>query len=226
MHIEQGVVLESEGVDLGVVTSIVGIRRIEIDSMARPTTLARLPWVSAATPSSPPRVQWIGSGALPKRSPPKAGITSWRRSASSSFALGLQCGARPLPAHRRRTLDLTEMTKRFAERIDRESEDHAGDARVKRTGFSVLPTPRRRPAIRAARRNRSRRAAARFDHSGARKRRRTRCGLHDSHLPRGHDLHAVPRGQKPRARGMGGSAALAAGASVMFETVRALDRAG
>ncbi len=30
LHIEQGVVLESEGVDLGLVTSIVGIRRIEI----------------------------------------------------------------------------------------------------------------------------------------------------------------------------------------------------
>ena len=30
LHIEQGVVLECEGVDVGLVTSIVGIRRIEI----------------------------------------------------------------------------------------------------------------------------------------------------------------------------------------------------
>ena len=58
MHIEQGVVLESEGVDVGLVTSIVGIRRIEIafEGEARPAS-APARWASAATRSSPLRAR-------------------------------------------------------------------------------------------------------------------------------------------------------------------------
>ena len=199
--------LESEGVDVGLVTSIVGIRRIEIafegeadHAGTTPMGLRRDALVAAArTVDSVRRAAEALAAEGEDYFVATVGILDVSPSASNV-----------VPGRCRLIVDARstspDMTKRFAERIDRESADHAREARVRRTGFSVLsdgPPAACDPA--AARRTRPRRAAARLERSGTGERRRTRCGLHDAHLPGGHDLHALPRGQEPRARGMGGS---------------------
>ncbi len=118
------------------------------------------------------------------------------------------------------------MTKRFAERIERESADHAREARVRRTGFSVLsdgPPAACDSALRAE----LGRAANRLGFS-----------VRELASGAGHDAAFMTRvcraamiftpcrtGKSHAPEEWADRDALAAGASVMFEAVRALDRA-
>jgi N-carbamoyl-L-amino-acid hydrolase len=118
-----------------------------------------------------------------------------------------------------------KMTQRFVARIDRESADHASAAGVRRTRFAVLsdgPPAACDPALRAELRHAAERLglSARELASGA-----------------GHDAAFMTRicpaamiftpcraGKSHAPEEWADREALAAGAAVMFETVRAIDR--
>jgi beta-ureidopropionase / N-carbamoyl-L-amino-acid hydrolase len=228
LHIEQGVVLESEGVDVGVVKSIVGIRRIELvfDGEAdhagtTPMGLRRDALVAAArTVESVRRAAEALAGEGGAYFVATVGVLEVSPSASNV-----------VPGRCRLIIDArstsAEMTRRFAERIDRESADHAGEAQVKRTGFSILsdaPPAACDPGLRAELRHAAQRLA---------------LTVRDLASGAGHDAAFMTRicpaamvftpcraGKSHAPEEWADRDALAAGASVMFETVRALDRAG
>jgi beta-ureidopropionase / N-carbamoyl-L-amino-acid hydrolase len=228
LHIEQGVVLESEGVDVGLVTSIVGIRRVEIAFEGEADH-------AGATPMGLRHDALVAAART---------VDSVRRAAEALAAEGRDyfvatvgvldvspSASNVVPGRCRLIIDARstspEMTRRFAERIDRESAEHAGEARVRRTGFSVLsdgPPAACSPRLRTE-----------LSHAAQ------RLGLACRELASGagHDTAFMTRicpaamlftpcraGKSHAPEEWADRDALAAGASVMFETVRALDRAG
>ena len=227
LHIEQGVVLEFEGVDVGLVTSIVGIRRIEIAFEGEPDH-------AGTTPMGLRRDALVAAART---------VDSVRRAAEALAAEGgdyfvatvgildvSPSASNVVPGLSRLIVDARstspDMTKRFAERIERESADHAREARVRRTGFSVLsdgPPAACDSALRAE----LGRAANRLGFS-----------VRELASGAGHDAAFMTRvcraamiftpcraGKSHAPEEWADRDALAAGASVMFETVRALDRA-
>lgn len=226
LHIEQGVVLESEGVDVGVVTSIVGIRRMEIAFEGEAGH-------AGTTPMSLRRDALVAAART---------VDSVRRAAEALAAQGgdyfvatvgvlevSPSASNVVPGRCRLIVDARstspEMTSRFAERIDRESADHASAARVRRTAFAVLsdgPPAVCDPGLRAEIRSAAQRLglSARDLASGA-----------------GHDAAFMTRlcpaamiftpcrgGKSHAPEEWADCDALAAGAAAMFETVRAIDR--
>jgi beta-ureidopropionase / N-carbamoyl-L-amino-acid hydrolase len=226
LHIEQGVVLESEGVDVGVVTSIVGIRRMEIAFQGEADH-------AGTTPMNLRRDALLAAART---------VDSVRRAAEALAAEGEDyfvatvgvlevspSASNVVPGRCRLIIDARstsrEMTRRFVERIDRESADHARAACVRRMRFAVLsdgPPAACHPVLRAELRNAAQRLglSARELASGA-----------------GHDaafmtcicptamIFTPCRGGKSHApEEWADRDALAAGAAVMFEAVRAIDR--
>ena len=228
LHIEQGVVLESEGVDVGVVTSIVGIRRMEIafegeadHAGTTPMDLRRDALVAAArTVDSVRRAAAALATEGKEYFVATVGILEVWPSASNV-----------VPGRCRLIVDVRstspDMTRRFAERIERESAAHAGDARVRRTTFSVLsdgPPAACDPRLRAE----IGRAAKELGFS-----------VRELASGAGHDAAFLSRicpaamiftpcraGKSHAPEEWADRDALAAGASVMFETIGALDRVG
>ena len=226
LHIEQGVVLESEGVDVGVVTSIVGIRRMEIafegeadHAGATPMNLRRDALVAAArTVDSVRRAADALAAEGGDYFVATVGILDVSPSASNV-----------VPGRSRLIIDARstspETTRRFVERIDRESADHARAAGVRRTRFAALsdgPPAACDPALRASLRYAAERLglSARELASGA-----------------GHDAAFMTRicpaamiftpcraGKSHAPEEWAEREALAAGTAVMFETVCAIDR--
>ncbi len=226
LHIEQGVVLESEGVDVGVVTSIVGIRRMEIafegeadHAGTTPMNLRRDALVAAArTVDSVRRAAEALAAEGGDYFVATVGVLEVSPSASNV-----------VPGRCRLVIDvrstLPETIRRFVERIDRESADHANAAGVRRTGFAVLsdsPPAAFDRVLRAELRDAAERLglSARELASGA-----------------GHDAAFMTRiclaamiftpcraGKSHAPEEWADRDALAAGAAVMFETVRAIDR--
>jgi N-carbamoyl-L-amino-acid hydrolase len=139
LHIEQGIVLESRSLDIGIVTSIVGIRRFEIvfqgeadHAGATPMALRHDALVPAAhTVASVRRMadQFAaeGSGYFVAT----VGILDVDPSASNI-----------VPGRCRLVVDVRttapELMQRFADTIDRESLAHAAAARVTRASFTML----------------------------------------------------------------------------------------
>lgn len=228
LHIEQGVVLESEGVDVGIVTSIVGIRRLEITfegeadhAGATPMPLRRDALVAAARTVDSIRRAAEGLAAEGEGYfVATVGILDVAPSASNV-----------VPGRCRLVIDARatapEMTRRFVEQIDRESAAHAEAARVKRIGFMVLSDgppsvcdPELRQRLRHAARGLG--VSARDLASGA-----------------GHDTAFITRicpaamiftrcraGKSHAPEEWADRDALAAGAAVLYETVRELDQVG
>jgi N-carbamoyl-L-amino-acid hydrolase len=226
LHIEQGVVLESEGVDVGVVTSIVGIRRMEIAFEGGADH-------AGTTPMSLRRDALVAGART---------VDSVRRAAEALAAQGQgyfvatvgvlevsPSASNVVPGRCRLIIDArftsAEMMRRFTERIDRESADNAIAARVSRTAFALLsdgPQAVCDPGLRA-----EIRAAAQ------------KLGLSARELASGagHDAAFMTRvcpaamifipcraGKSHAPEEWADREALAAGAAVMFETVRAIDR--
>jgi len=226
LHIEQGVVLESEGVDVGVVTSIVGIRRMEIIFEGEADH-------AGATPMSLRRDALVAAART---------VDSVRRAAEALAAQGgdyfvatvgvlevSPSASNVVPGRSRLIIDARStspaMTQSFLERIDRESAEHARAAGVRRTAFAVLsdgPPAACDPGLRA-----EIRAAAQ------------RLGLSTQELASGagHDAAFMTRvcpaamiftpcraGKSHAPEEWADRDALAAGAAVMFETVRPIDR--
>jgi beta-ureidopropionase / N-carbamoyl-L-amino-acid hydrolase len=139
LHIEQGVVLESQSLQVGIVTGIVGIRRVEItfDGAAdhagtTPMLLRRDALVAAANTvvsvrQMAERLAAEGAGYFVAT----VGVLNVEPNASNV-----------VPARCRIVIDIrtTEprLTERFMEVVSRESERHAAAARVQRAPLVIL----------------------------------------------------------------------------------------
>lgn len=139
LHIEQGVVLKSQSLDIGVVTSIVGIRRIEIafegeadHAGTTPMHLRRDALVAAAnTVAAVARIAQQLDREDSGYFVATVGILTVEPSASNI-----------VPGRCRLVVDARAtdpaLTKRFVALLDRESEATAEAARVRRIAFSTL----------------------------------------------------------------------------------------
>jgi N-carbamoyl-L-amino-acid hydrolase len=226
LHIEQGIVLEQRALDVGIVTSIVGIRRIEIvfqgeadHAGTTPMALRHDALVAAAhTVASVRRVaeQLAAEGADYFVS--TVGILDVDPSASNI-----------VPGRCRLLVDARStapsLMRRFTEAIDQESQAHAAVARVTRAAFTILsdgPPVACDPGLREALRQ------------GARD-----LGMGEIDLPSGagHDAVYMSRicpsamvfvpcraGKSHAPEEWADRDAIAAGAAVIYQAVRQLDQ--
>jgi beta-ureidopropionase / N-carbamoyl-L-amino-acid hydrolase len=227
LHIEQGIVLESQSLDVGIVTSIVGIRRFEVifqgeadHAGATPMALRHDALVPAAqTVASVRRIADLlaaeGSGYFVAT----VGILDVDPSASNI-----------VPGRCRLVVDVRttapELMQRFTELIDQESTAHASASRVSRASFKLLSDGP--PTICDANLRDSLRRGARD------------LGLGDIDLPSGagHDAVFMSRicpsamvfipcraGKSHAPEEWADREAIAAGAAVIYQAVRELDQA-
>jgi N-carbamoyl-L-amino-acid hydrolase len=226
LHIEQGIVLESQSLDIGVVTSIVGIRRLEIifegeadHAGTTPLHLRHDALVAAA--STVASVRRIAE-ALDREGSDyfvaTVGILAVEPSASNI-----------VPGRCRLVIDARTtnpaLTTRFVAAVDHESEAAATAARVRRSAFTTLSDgppvacdPDLQTSLREAARN---------------------LGLAQTDLPSGagHDAAFMSRicrsamvfvpcraGKSHAPEEWADRDAVAAGAAVILQAVKALDR--
>jgi N-carbamoyl-L-amino-acid hydrolase len=139
LHIEQGIVLESRALDVGIVTSIVGIRRFEFSfegeadhAGTTPMALRRDALVAAANTIVAVR------HAAERLSTEGAGYFV----ATVGILTVDPCASNIVPGRCRLVVDVRstnpELSARFLDVIDRESLAHAAAARVTRTPFKIL----------------------------------------------------------------------------------------
>jgi N-carbamoyl-L-amino-acid hydrolase len=226
LHIEQGIVLEASSLDVGIVTSIVGIRRIEVvfqgeadHAGTTPLGLRRDALVAAAATVGSVRRVAEGLAAEGKDYfVATVGILTVEPSASNI-----------VPGRCRLVIDARTtnpaLTRRFVEAVDRESLAHAAAARVVRASFEMLSDgapaacdPKLRSALR----------------QGARD-----LGLGETDLPSGagHDAAFMSRicpsamvfvpcraGKSHVPEEWADREAVAAGAAVIYQALRAIDR--
>ncbi len=139
LHIEQGIVLESRSLDVGIVTSIVGIRRFEIvfqgeadHAGATPMALRHDALVPAAH-----------TVALVRRMADQLAAEGSDYFVATVGILDVDPSASNIvPGRCRLVVDVRttapEMMQRFTDTIDRESLAHAAAARVTRASFTML----------------------------------------------------------------------------------------
>lgn len=226
LHIEQGIVLESRSLDVGIVTSIVGIRRIEVvfqgeadHAGTTPINLRHDALVAAAnTVAVVRRLAEQLSGETEDYFVATVGILTVEPSASNIVP-----GRCRLVVDARTTNPV--LTKRFVESLDRESAAFAAAAQVSRTAFETLSDG---PPVAC---DANLRAALR---QGAQD-----LGLSEIDLPSGagHDAAFMSRisrsamvfvpcrkGKSHAPEEWADRDAIAAGAAVIFQAVRALDQ--
>jgi beta-ureidopropionase / N-carbamoyl-L-amino-acid hydrolase len=226
LHIEQGTVLESGSLDVGIVTSIVGVRRMEIVFQGEADHAGTMPMglrhdalvAAAATVCSVRRVAEGLAAEGPDYFVATVGILTVEPSASNI-----------VPGRSRLVIDARAtdpaLTRRFVETIDRESFAHAATARVERASFetrSDVPPVACDANLRSALRE-----AARG------------LGLSQSDLPSGagHDAAFMSRicpsamvfvpcraGKSHAPEEWADRDAIAAGAAVIYQALKALDR--
>jgi len=226
LHIEQGIVLESRSLDVGIVTSIVGIRRMEVvfqgeadHAGTTPMALRHDALVAAAhTVVSVRRIAEQLATEGPDYFVATVGILAVDPSASNI-----------VPGHCRLVIDARTtnpvLTARFVEAIDGESAAHAMTARVTRASFTTLSDGS--PVVCDA----NLRTALR---QGARD-----LGLGEMDLPSGagHDAAFMSRiapsamvfvpcrkGKSHAPEEWADREAIAAGAAVIYQAVKALDQ--
>ena len=226
LHIEQGIVLESRSLDVGIVASIVGIRRIEIvfqgeadHAGTTPMALRHDALVAAAhTVASVRRIAEQLAAEGPDYFVATVGILEVDPAASNI-----------VPGRCRLVIDARTtspaLTVRFVAAIDRESAAHAATARVTCVSFKTLSDG---PPVAC---DSNLRAALR---QGARD-----LGLAEMDLPSGagHDAAFMSRispsamvfvpcrkGKSHAPEEWADREAIAAGAAVIYRAVKALDR--
>jgi beta-ureidopropionase / N-carbamoyl-L-amino-acid hydrolase len=139
LHIEQGPVLEAEGIDIGVVTAIVGITRIEIEFKGRaghagttPMRGRRDPLIAAAH-----MVGWIRDRAVVL-----AGCGRGHFVATVGIIEALPGASNVIPRSARIVIDARSedraLMEDFRRALDEESRITAGAASVERAKFSIL----------------------------------------------------------------------------------------
>lgn len=226
LHIEQGIVLESQSLDAGIVTSIVGIRRLEVVFQGEADHAGTTPMhlrhdavvAAAQTITSVRRVAEELAREGSDYFVATVGIVSVEPSASNI-----------VPGRCRLIIDARTtnpaLTVRFVDAIDRESTAHAAAARVTRATFATLsdgPPVACDPNLRAALRQ------------GAKE-----LGLSETDLPSGagHDAAFMSRicpsamvfvpcraGKSHAPEEWADREAIAAGAAIIFQAVKALDQ--
>jgi N-carbamoyl-L-amino-acid hydrolase len=226
LHIEQGIVLESQSLDVGIVTSIVGIRRIEVVFQGEADHAGTTPLglrhdslvAAAATVTSVRGVAETLAAEGEDYFVATVGILTVEPSASNI-----------VPGRARLVIDARTtnpaLTRRFVEAIDRDSLAHAAAARVSRAAFETLSDgapaacdPDLRSALREAARN---------------------LGLGEADLPSGagHDAAFMSRicpsamvfvpcraGKSHAPEEWADREAIGAGAAVIYQALEALDR--
>jgi N-carbamoyl-L-amino-acid hydrolase len=226
LHIEQGIVLESRSLDVGIVTSIVGIRRLEVVFQGEADHAGTTPLglrhdalvAAAATVSSVRRVAEALDAEGEDYFVATVGILNVEPSASNI-----------VPGRCRMIIDARTtnpaLTQRFVEAIDRDSLAHAAAAKVTRATYETLSDgapaacdPELRAMLRAAARD---------------------LGLGDTDLPSGagHDAGFMSRicpaamvfvpcraGKSHAPEEWADREALAAGAAVILQALKALDQ--
>jgi N-carbamoyl-L-amino-acid hydrolase len=226
LHIEQGIVLESQSLDIGVVTSIVGIRRIEIvfDGEAdhagtTPLHLRHDALVAAAdTVGIVRRIAAQLDGEGPDYFVATVGVLAVEPSASNIVP-----GRCRLVVDARTTGPL--LIARFVEALDRESQKAAAAAKVRRGPLATLsdgPPVACDPVL-----------------QGALRRAASDLGLGQTDLPSGagHDAAFMSRisrsamvfipcraGKSHAPEEWADREAVAAGAAVMLQAIKALDQ--
>jgi N-carbamoyl-L-amino-acid hydrolase len=225
LHIEQGIVLESQSLDVGIVTSIVGIRRLEVIFQGEADH-------AGTTPMGLRHDALVAAAAT---------VTSVRRAAEELAFEGVDyfvatigiltvdpSASNIVPGRCRLVIDARTtnpaLTKRFVEIIDRESAAHAAALRVTRAAFATLsdgPPVACDPALRAALRQ------------GAHD-----LGLSEADLPSGagHDAAFMSRicpsamifvpcraGKSHAPEEWSDREQIAAGAAAIYQAVKALD---
>jgi len=226
LHIEQGIVLESQSLDIGIVTAIVGIRRIEIvfegaadHAGTTPMPLRQDALVAAAKTVASVRriaVQLAGEG--------KGYFVA------TVGILTVEPGAaNVVPGRCRLVIDARTtdpaLTARFVDAVERESAAHAAMARVKRAPLATLSEGKPvgcDPTVRAALRQAAQALslsetdlASGAGHDAAFMSRICKSGM--IFVPcRGGKSH-VPEEWSDREQ-------IAAGAAVVLQAVKALDR--
>jgi N-carbamoyl-L-amino-acid hydrolase len=226
LHIEQSVVLESQSLDVGIVTSIVGVRRIEVvfqgeADHAGTTPLALRHDALVAAAATVGSVRAVAETLAAEGSDyfvATVGILTVEPSASNI-----------VPGRARLIIDARTtspaLTKRFVEAIDRESLAHAAAARVQRASFETLSDG---PPVMCDAELRSALRAGAHD-----------LGLSETDLPSGagHDAAFMSRicpsamvfvpcraGKSHVPEEWADREAIAAGAAVIYQAVQALDR--
>lgn len=226
LHIEQGIVLESRSLDVGIVTSIVGIRRIEVVFQGEADHAGTTPLglrhdalvAAAATITSVRREAEILAAEGEDYFVATVGILTVEPSASNI-----------VPGRARLVIDARTtnpaLTRRFVEAIDRDSLAQAAAARVSRVGFETLSDgapaacdPDLRSALRESARD---------------------LGLDEADLPSGagHDAAFMSRicpaamvfvpcraGKSHAPEEWADREAIGAGAAVIYQAIKALDR--
>jgi beta-ureidopropionase / N-carbamoyl-L-amino-acid hydrolase len=226
LHIEQGIVLETKSRDVGIVTSIAGVRRIEIvfegaadHAGTTPMALRHDALVAAAnTVTSIRRIAELLSAQAADYFVATVGILTIEPGASNV-----------VPAKCRMVIDVRTtnpaLTNEFAELIERDSAVHAAEARVSRAPFVTLsdgPPVACDPRLRAA----LRRSADELDlrqtdiASGA---------GHDAAFmsricPSGMLFVPCRKGKSHSPEEWADREAIAAGAAVVLQTIKSLDR--
>jgi N-carbamoyl-L-amino-acid hydrolase len=226
LHIEQGIVLESQSLDVGIVTSIVGIRRIEVVFQGEADHAGTTPLglrhdalvAAAATVTSVRREAEILAAEGDDYFVATVGILTVEPSASNI-----------VPGRARLVIDARTtnpaLTRRFVEAIDCDSLAHAAAARVSRVAFETLSDGAPAacdPDLRSALRE------------GARD-----LGLGEADLPSGagHDAAFMSRicpaamvfvpcraGKSHAPEEWADREAIGAGAAVIYQALKALDR--
>jgi N-carbamoyl-L-amino-acid hydrolase len=139
LHIEQGAALESRSIDIGIVTSVVGIRRIDVvfhgeadHAGTTPMTMRRDALVAAA--------QTVAS--VRKAADDLAAQGSSYFVATVGVLIVEPSASNVVPGRCRLVIDVRTtdptLTERFVEIIDRESAAHADAAQVARVAFTTL----------------------------------------------------------------------------------------
>jgi beta-ureidopropionase / N-carbamoyl-L-amino-acid hydrolase len=226
LHIEQGIVLESRSLDVGVVTSIVGIRRIEIVFQGEPDHAGTTPMnlrhdalvAAADTVISVRRIAEQLAAEGPDYFVATVGILEVDPSASNI-----------VPGRCRLIVDARTtnpaLTARFVDTIDRESTRHAAAARAMRATFKTLSDS---PAV-----------ACDSNLRDALRRGAQDMGLGEMDLPSGagHDAAFMSRicpsamvfvpcrnGKSHAPEEWADREPIAAGAAVIFQALKALDQ--
>jgi N-carbamoyl-L-amino-acid hydrolase len=139
LHIEQGPILEARATDIGLVTSIVGIRRIEITF----TGAADHAGTTAMDMRHDALVAAAATVSAVRRKADELAAAGRGYFVATVGILGVEPGAsNVIPGRSRLVIDARTtdpaLTSYFIENIDAESSRYAAEARVERTGFVTL----------------------------------------------------------------------------------------
>ena len=205
LHIEQGPVLEREGLDIGVVTAIVGITRLEIEFQGSAGHAGTTPMQGRRDPliAAAHMVEWVRETALELANSGRGHFV-----ATVGIIEALPGASNVIARSARIVIDARSEDRRlmdeFRESLDAESRSAARAANVERSKLACLSDTR--PAACDARlqsvlAESAKRLGLRAKIAG--ERRGARHGVHLPGRAGGHGVHPLQGWAQPYARGVG-----------------------